>query len=127
MINGDFKKLKINRYYIYRMNRIHPESIIYLKNDQTHNKLIKIQVFEKSVKICQIKKYFGKYETECYPKYFNYKINIYNDYDINHILVDYEYYVFTAKPKFISRKLNIFEKGLAVTFFMGVLIILILI
>jgi hypothetical protein len=76
------------------MNKIYPENTIYLKNENTHNRLIKIQVYEKTVRICQIKKYFGKCKKEYYPKYFNYKIDIYNDYDIHRILVDYDYYVF---------------------------------
>lgn len=109
------------------MNKIHPESVIYLKNYQTYNKLLKIHVYENYVKVCQIKKYFGKYEKEYYPKYFNYKIDIYNNYDINRILIDYDFYVFTKKPKIINKQLKIFEKGLATTFFIGVIVILILI
>jgi hypothetical protein len=109
------------------MNKIHPESIIYLKNINTRNRLIKIQIYEKSTKVSIVKKYFGKYHKESFPKYFNYKVDIYNDYDIRRLLLDYDLYVLIAKPKFIGRRLKIIEKGIAVTFLIGVIVIIILI
>jgi hypothetical protein len=107
------------------MNKIHPESIVYLKNN-TRNRLIKIQIYEKSTKVSIVKKYFGKYYKESFPTYFNYKVDIYNDYDIHRLLLDYDYYVKTAKPKFIGRRLKIIEKGIAVTLLIGIMTVLIL-
>ena len=92
------------------MNKIYPENTIYLKNENTYNRLIKIQVYENTVRICQIKKYFGKYQKEYFPTYFNYHIDINDKYDILRILSDYYYYVFTVKPTFFNRKLNFLKK-----------------
>ena len=112
------------------MNKVNPENVIYLENEKTSNKIIKnfikIQVYENRTKVSKIKKYFGKYEKEYFPVYFDYKININNQYDINIILSKYDFYIFIEKPKSIRNQLKKYEKYIFVIFSVGIVLILIL-